>query len=75
MLAGLASFYEDLTKQGRDVTFYGESVDPDDRNTVLMHWKLSNGRYRIIFNDMSARTVSPAALIRLQDRMLKKQME
>jgi len=75
MLAGLKSFYEDLTKQGRDVTFYGESADPDDRNAVLMHWKLSNGRYRIIFNDLSARTVSPAALIRLQSRMLKKQME
>lgn len=75
MLAGLASFYKDLTKQGRDVTFYGESVDPDDRNTVLMHWKLSNGRYRVIFNDLSARTVGPDALIRLQSRMLKKQME
>ncbi len=71
LMDSLGQFYEDLTNQGRDVVFYGESADPKDRHAILMHWKLSDGQYRIIYNDLTARTVSPSALIRLQSRMLK----
>ncbi|UCG59987.1 MAG: hypothetical protein JSU70_10790 [Phycisphaerales bacterium] len=70
MLAGLAGFYEEMVERGRDVTYYGNRVDPDDAYAVLMHWKLPNGKYGVILGDLSARTVSPAALIRLQARML-----
>ena len=72
LIQSLRKFYEDLTNQGRDVVFYGESADPEDRHSILMHWKLSNGDYRIIYNDLTARTVSSSALIRLQSRMLEK---
>lgn len=70
LIESLREFYQDLTNQGRDVVFYGESADPKDRHSILMHWKLSNGEYRIIYNDLTARTVSSSALIRLQSRML-----
>ena len=73
LIESLTEFCQDLTDQGRDVTFYGESADPKDKHAVLMHWKLANGDYRIIYNDLSARTVSPSALIRLQSRMIAKQ--
>ena len=75
LIESLTEFYQDLTDQGRDVTFYGESADPKDNHAVLMHWKLANGDYRIIFNDLSARTVSPSALIRLQSRMIEKRLK
>ena len=73
ILAQLAVLHKELSEQGKDVTFYGQTVDPDNRYAVLMHWKLPDGRYRIILNDLSTTTVSPAALIRLQAYMLKEQ--
>jgi hypothetical protein len=75
LMNSLRQFYEDLANQGRDVVFYGENADPKDRHSILMHWKISNGDYRIIYNDLTARTVSPSALIRLQSRMLEKRLE
>jgi len=74
ILKTLTAFYHDLLKQGRDVTFYGDSADPADRNAIVMHWRLPNGKYRVVFNDMTARTVSPQALIRLQARMLQQRI-
>ncbi len=75
VLASLEKFHKHLADRGRTVTYYGQSADPDDRNIVLMHWKLPDGRYRVIFNDLSARSICPATLIRLQTYMLEKQME
>jgi len=72
LIRSLKEFYEDLTNQGRDVVFYGENANPEDKHSILMHWKISDGQYRIIYNDLTARTVSPSALIRLQSRMLEK---
>lgn len=75
LMQSLRQFYEDLTNQGRDVVFYGESAHPKDRHSILMHWKLADGQYRIIYNDLTARTVSSSALIRLQSRMIEKRAD
>ncbi len=72
LIESLKNFYDDLVRQGRDVTFYGESADPEDRHAILMHWKMPNGEYRVVYNDLSARTISAAALVRLQSRMIQK---
>jgi len=62
--------YKYLTKQGKDVAFYGDIINPQDSNAVLMQWRLSDGRFRVMFNDLREKTVSPAELIKLQTRML-----
>ncbi len=71
VLAG-RSKYEHLVHQGKDVTYYGDGIDPDDSNAVLMQWKLPDGKYRVIFADLRAKTVSAEELIELQARMLQK---
>jgi hypothetical protein len=71
-LATARSRYEYLAQTGKDVVYYGDSVDPQDSNAVLMQWKLSDGEYRVVFGDLRERTVSAEELIRLQARMLQK---
>ena len=72
VLAGMSKFYEYLIHQGRKVVYYGDSVDPEDSNSVLIHWKLPNGKYMVRFVDLRAETVSAEELIKLQARMLQK---
>jgi hypothetical protein len=66
------SRYEYLAQRVKDVVYYGDSVDPQDSNAVLIQWKLSDGEYRVVFGDLREETVSAEELIRLQARMLQK---
>ena len=75
VLASLEALQQQLSEQGRRAVFYSEGVDRDDMYSVLMHWKLADGQYRVLFNDLSVRTVSPAVLIRLQAYMLEQRAD
>jgi len=66
------SRYEHLVQKGKDVVYYGDSVDPQDNDAVLMHWKLSEDQYSVIFTDFRQETVSAEQLIQLQAQMLQK---
>ena len=70
VLAGMAKFQDYLARNGRDVTYYSNNIDPKGKYAVLMHWKLPNGKYRVIFGDLRPGTVSAEVLIILQARML-----
>lgn len=72
MQAGASRFYEYLVHQGREVVYYADSIGPADSNAVLIHWKLPNGRYGVVFGDLHEREVSAEELIKLQARMLQK---
>ena len=52
--------------------FYGDSIDTEDSNAVLMQWKLSDGEYGVMFGDLRTKTVGAEELIKLQARMLQK---
>ncbi len=69
-LGNLAQFRDDLIAQGREVVYYGDHVKLNDPCVVIMHWKLSDGRYGVILGDLTTRTVSAKTLITLQDHML-----
>jgi len=71
-LQSLDNFHKMLVDQGKAVTFYGDGADADDNHIILMHWILPDGKYRVIFNDLSSKTVAPATLITLQAYMLEK---
>lgn len=71
-LADMARFYEYLVDGSRQVTYYGGSTDPADKDAVLIHWKLSDGSYKVIFNNLRIKIVSAEELIKLQAQMLQK---
>ncbi len=70
--AKVSGLYENLVRQGRQVVYYDKPAEAADSNTVLMHWKLPDGDYGVIFGDLSTRTISAEELVELQSRMLYK---
>jgi len=71
----LAGFRDGLLAQGREVVYYGDAAELNDPHAIMMHWKLDDDKYGVIFGDLSARTVSSRTLIRLQVHMLEKGTE
>ena len=74
-LASIENLHKILAEQGKTVTYYGKEADAEDNHIILMHWVLPDGRYRVIFNDLSIRTVAAPTLILLQDYMLEKELK
>jgi hypothetical protein len=66
----LSTLGEVLVQQGREVVYYDNKPDTEDIYAVVMHWKLQDGRYGVIFGDLTTKTVTPNTLIKLQARML-----
>ena len=71
----LAMFREGLMEQGREVVYYGDQAETGDPHAILMHWKLDEEKYGVVFGDLSAGTVSAKTLIRLQAHMLRKEAQ
>ena len=67
----VSTLYKYLVHQGKKVTLYGDGATAESE-TLLMHWQISEGEYRVIFGDLSAKTISAAELIKLQGAMLQK---
>jgi hypothetical protein len=74
-LLAVRSRYENLVERGEEAVYYGDKADLKDSNAVLVHWKLSDGQYKVISGDLQEKTVSADELIRLQAEMLKKKMK
>jgi hypothetical protein len=70
VLTGFSNFYQYLIHEGREAAYYGDIIDPDDKNAIVLQWKLSDGEYKVIFADLSSKTVDADELIELQSRML-----
>jgi hypothetical protein len=66
------SQYEDLARQGKNVVYYGDSIQPGDSRAVLMQLKLPDDSYRIVFADGSTKIVNTEELAELLSRMLQK---
>jgi hypothetical protein len=65
-IIGLWLFHETLVKEQRDPAYYGDTVTPQSSHGVLMRWKLDDGRYRVVFGDLSARDAAVEELVRLE---------
>lgn len=67
-----ASDYKQLIPDGKDFVYYGDSVDATDSDSVVMHWQLDDGRYRVYLGNMRMKTVTADELIELQAKMIQK---
>jgi len=66
-----AVFYNTLANENKEPVYYGETVEPGDSSKVLLRWKLDDGQYRVIFGDLSAKTVTAERLAELEKQQLK----
>ena len=66
-----ALLYMTLVQDKKEPVYYGESVGPKDIGAVLMRWKNAENEYRVLFGDLSARTVTGEQLAELEKQPLK----
>ena len=59
-------FYVRLVQDKKDPAYYGKTVTPKDADKVLLRWKVSDNKYRVIFGDLSAETVTSEKLAALE---------
>jgi len=52
--------------EDKDFAYYGDKVTAEFPHAVLMRWKIEDGKYRIIFGDLTARDVSVGELAQLE---------
>ena len=45
-----------------DAAYYGKTVSPNNKNKVLLRWKLDDGKYKVIFGDLRSETVTAERL-------------
>ncbi len=59
-------FYMTLVQDKKEPAYYGDTVTVQDVGKVLLRWKTSEDRYRVIFVDLSALDVSAEELAELE---------
>jgi len=59
-------FYAELLRQDKDVAYYGSAVTAEDTDTVLMRWRISDDRYRVIFGNLETEDISAVKLAELE---------
>lgn len=74
-LSAVKSRYERLIGKGEEAVFYGDKNALGDTHAVLLYWKVSGGKYKVIFGDLREKTVSADVLVKLQAYMLQKKVE
>jgi hypothetical protein len=57
--------YDQLVKNGVEVVLYSE-VGTQDSNTVRMHWKVPQDKYKVLFRDMREAELSAEEFVKLQ---------
>jgi len=62
----LVDFYKTLVVDEKEPAYYGQSVTPKDSKMLLMRWKVSDNAYRVIFGDLSVKTVTAEELADLE---------
>jgi outer membrane lipoprotein-sorting protein len=61
-----AFFYDKLTREKKDPAYYGDKITVQDNNQILVRWKTSKGRYRVVFGNLTRKTVSKEELSELE---------
>lgn len=57
-----------ILRDNADAAYYGQSVGPNDKDKVLLRWKLEDGGYHVIFGDLHDESVSAERLKALESR-------
>jgi hypothetical protein len=59
-------FYRRLTRLKKEPAYYGDKIAIEDRDTVLVRWKISDDKYRMIFGNLRIETITAEELAELE---------
>jgi outer membrane lipoprotein-sorting protein len=62
------AYHDKLVREKKDVAYYGDAVSATDAGKVLIRWKTSRDRYRVVFGDLTAKDVTADELKKLEGR-------
>lgn len=57
-----------ILRDNADAAYYGKTVGPNDKDKVLLRWKLDDGNYRVIYGDLHSQTLAAERLKALESR-------
>jgi outer membrane lipoprotein-sorting protein len=63
-----SAFYDKLILEKKDVVYYGDNLTVEDSDKILVRWKTSKNRYRVIFGDLTRKTVTAEELSELENQ-------
>jgi len=72
-LKGPVFFYNKLVQEDKDPVYHGDKVTAEFGDAVLMRWKVSDKQYRVIFGNLTVKTVSADELAVLEAMPLNRQ--
>ena len=61
-----AFFYNKLTREKKEPAYYGDTMTIQDSDQILVRWKISKNKYRVIYGDLTRKTVSSEELANLE---------
>jgi len=61
-----SAFYDKLVRAKKDVAYYGDKITVEDSGKVLMRWKLSKDKYRVVFGNLTRKSVTAKELAELE---------
>jgi hypothetical protein len=56
-----------ILRDNADAAYYGKTVGPNDKDKVLLRWKLDDGKYQVVFGDLHAEIVTAERLVGLME--------
>lgn len=65
-IQSLGMFYMALMQDSKEPVYHGEWVTASDVDAVLLRWKISQDRYRVIFGDLSTADVNAVELAEME---------
>jgi outer membrane lipoprotein-sorting protein len=57
-----------ILRDNGDAVYHGKTVGPEDKDKILLRWKLENGSYEVIYGDLRAEAVTAGRLRFLEGR-------
>ena len=61
-----SAFYDKLIREKKDVVYYGDRISVEDSDKVLMRWKISDDQYRVIFGNLTRKSVNAEELSEIE---------
>jgi outer membrane lipoprotein-sorting protein len=62
-----AFFFDKLAREKKDPVYYGDTVTVNDPDKVLVRWKMSKDRYRVVYGSLKTETVTVEKLAELEN--------
>jgi outer membrane lipoprotein-sorting protein len=60
------SYINVILRENPDAAYHGKTVGPDDKDKVLLRWKLEDGTYEVIYGDLRSEAVPAGRLKTLE---------